>query len=493
MPEPEDLHSHSGAPLGQTAVVRLLDKVSGHICEKTLVRELIPPLLSLWGYKAGDWQQEVPLGSSCRADFLVSIQRAGKPRLNYLLIEAKAPKENLDKHICQVHLYLRQARSIFGLLTNGFEFQIYYNNALEILCLGKLNRDTFIAKFPTLSKILGRKGCLVITEELEKLNLSFHNRLYGYLQKVFPNSQQPSNSRKERPISKPNSSSGKSGTMIITVFNNKGGVGKTTMTINLAAALSGMGKKVLLIDIDAQANLTTGLGIDPLQDVELKSKKDITHLLAEPIVKVEEVIISKQWGNVKLDIIPSHIRLSDMEPLLISTVDSDQILAKKLKKITQNYDYIFIDTPPSFGKVNSISLMASDRVLVPIHLAPYPIRALEYVVKRVKVIDDARECPLSILGIAVSMYDKAATKQSKEMISEVYAVLSRVTTDKLIQIFPENTWIPRRVIVSNCPAKGYPLSWAEHDEELLTQEKEAALDAFHCYTELATHLLHLTE
>ncbi len=153
--------------------------------------------------------------------------------------------------------------------------------------------------------------------------------------------------------------------MIITVFNNKGGVGKTTTTINLGAALNQLGKRVLLIDIDPQANLTVGLNIDPLADLELSGKKDITHLLTEPKTTLEQTVIHKEWNNVELDIVPSHIRLSDMEATLIVTIDVDRVLARKLKNYRDQYDYILIDPPPSFGKVNNISLMASSAILIP--------------------------------------------------------------------------------------------------------------------------------
>ncbi|MGQ9837308.1 MAG: ParA family protein [Cyanobacteriota bacterium] len=281
--------------------------------------------------------------------------------------------------------------------------------------------------------------------------------------------------------------------MIITVFNNKGGVGKTTTAINISAALSKLGKKVLLVDVDSQANLTTGLGIDPLNDVELKSRKDITHLLTEPKVNVEEVIISKGWQDVKLDIIPSHIRLSDMEPILLQLIDADNVLAKKLTKVASAYDYIFIDTPPSFGKVNTMSLMASDGVLIPTQLAPYPIRALEYVLNRVMGIREARNNFPAILALAVSMYDRSATRQAREMLDEIYKILGKHPIGKEVSVFPDQTWIPRKNIVANSPAKGYPLSYVEYDEQISFDEKEAAMDVFGCYTELAKYLIQVTQ
>ncbi|MBW4621166.1 MAG: AAA family ATPase [Cyanosarcina radialis HA8281-LM2] len=279
--------------------------------------------------------------------------------------------------------------------------------------------------------------------------------------------------------------------MIITVFNNKGGVGKTTMTINLAAALNQLGKQVLLIDIDAQANLTTGLGIDPLEDIESQGKKDITHLLTEPRTTLEETVVKKQWKNVQLNIVPSHIRLSNMEAELIQIIDSDRLLVKKLKN--HNYDFILIDPPPSFGKVNSISLMASSAILIPTQLSSYPVRALEYVIERLNKVAELKEQPLAVLGIAVSMYDKKSSNFNLSMSERLFNILERSGVSNKIELFPESTWIPRLNIVSKCPDKGYPLSEAEFDDNLTYPDKEAAQQAIECYAKLAEHIIEITE
>ncbi|WP_410503795.1 AAA family ATPase [Leptolyngbya sp. 7M] len=281
--------------------------------------------------------------------------------------------------------------------------------------------------------------------------------------------------------------------MIITIFNNKGGVGKTTLTINLAAALNSLGKRVLLIDIDPQANLTTGLGVDPLKDVEYEKRKDISDLLIDPRLPLEQVILKRRWGNVQLDIVPSHIRLSDMEATLIMTPDIDRVLKKKLKKYTTEYDYIFIDPPPSFGKVNTIALMASSGVLVPTQLAPYPIRALEYVVNRAIAIDQSRDGePLPILGVAVSMYNRTAHKLARNMVDEIVNVLAKRDESKNVELFPEKTWIPSLSMISVASGKGYPVCFAEYDNELDQRDKEAAQDALNCYINLAKHLIQKT-
>lgn len=250
-----------------------------------------------------------------------------------------------------------------------------------------------------------------------------------------------------------------------------------------------LGKRVLLIDIDAQANLSTGLGIDPLNDIELAGKKDITHLLLEPKTKLQDVIYKKRWGSIELDVVPSHIRLSKMESELIQTVDSDRLLIKKLKN--HGYDFVFIDPPPSFGKVNSISLMASSGILIPTQLSPYPIRALEYVIGRVEEIEAYKDEPLPILGIAISMYDQRSSSFNLSMEESLRDVLSKNSKDKKIELLPENTWVPRLNIISKCPEKGYPIQQAEFDDNLSSQERESAQAAIMKLENLAGHLLNL--
>lgn len=275
--------------------------------------------------------------------------------------------------------------------------------------------------------------------------------------------------------------------MIITVFNNKGGVGKTTLTINLAATLTKLGKRVLLIDIDAQANLTTGLGIDPLIDVHSVGKKDIVNLLLEPRTKLNDVVYRKRWGDIQLDIIPSHIRLSEMENDLVQSVDSDRLLAKKLKN--HEYDFVFIDPPPSFGKVNSISLMASSGILIPTQLSPYPICALEYVIKRVEKVEEYKDESLPILGVAISMYDQRSSSFNLSMEESLREIIAKNSRGKTIEVFPENTWIPRLNIISKCPEKGYPIQQTEFDNQVSQQDREAAQSAILRLEKLANHLM----
>lgn len=444
--------------------------------EKDVEEKIIKPFLILLGYQTEDFTQQAFIGEK-RVDFLNNNKNISLHR-RYLLIEVKSAEQSLRQFSSQIREYLQKSGTIFGLLTNGYKFIVFYNNcgrihSIDQFSLLQIQKDeNSVSALRYLSKANCAKVITLFTRSDEK---NYH-RISKALSEQF-NLRIPSYNN-----------GGNSQPMIITVFNNKGGVGKTTMTINLAAALNRMGKKVLLIDIDPQANLTTGLGVDPLEDVEKQGKKDIGNLLLEAKTKVEHVLYSKSWNQVSLDIVPSHIRLSDMEPDLLKTIDVDNVLAKKLKKYKDHYDFIFIDPPPSFGKVNTISLMASSGVLIPIQLNPYPIRALEYVINRAFAIDDAREEPLPILGIAVSMYDKNSSKVNREMCELIDSVLNKDERRKQISVLPENTWVPNLSVVNSNALKGRPICEAEFDDELPKYQKEAVAKAFSHYEKLAQHL-----
>jgi len=451
--------------------------------EKDVEDKIIKPFLHLLGYSEEDFTQQALIGNK-RVDFLSRNKPLSLHRL-YLLIEVKSKQHSLQKFSIQIREYLQNSGTVFGLLTNGHEFIVFYNNCGFIQNIDQFSLQNIQANnslIPALT-YLSKRNCDKVLNFFVKNDRKLYSEITQALSEQFqlkvPRINNGESRRSNGDTSKP---------MIITVFNNKGGVGKTTMTINLAAALNRLGKKVLLIDIDPQANLTTGLGIDPLEDVEDKGKKDICHLLLEARTTVTQVLYPRRWNQVALDVIPSNIRLSDMEPQLLSTVDVDNILAKKLKKYKDQYDFIFIDAPPSFGKVNTISLMASSGILIPMHLAPYPIRALEYVMNRAFSIDDAREESLPILGIAISMYNKNSSKVNREMCELIDSILNQDERRRKVSLFPENTWIPNLSVVNTNVLKGRPLCEGEFDDELSTYDKEKVSQAFSHYEELAKYL-----
>jgi cellulose biosynthesis protein BcsQ len=465
--------------------LKFLESITLESNESDIERKVVLPLLRILGYSDNDWKSQVGIGKN-RADFLVHPPSMLVHHPPYLVIEVKAPNKKTSQSFWQITEYMRQSRAVLGLLTNGYLFHLFYHCQGQVITIAEYSQSTLAENFALVHKLLSKATCLKVRDVLhhnqQQVYLKFANLIsnaFGSKEmlKLFAKKPELINqsSKKER---KP---------MIITVFNNKGGVGKTTLTINLAAMLTKLGKRVLLIDIDAQANLTTGLGIDPLNDVELASKKDITHLLLEPRTKLIDVIYRKRWGEIQLDIVPSHIRLSGMENELLRTIDIDRVLVKKLKN--HEYDFVFIDPPPSFGKVNGISLMASSGILIPVQLSPYPIRALEYVINQVREVEEYKDEPLPILGVAVSMYDQRSSSFNLSMEESLREILVRHSDGRAIELLPENTWMPRLNIISKCPEQGYPIQHAEFDDQLSSQDRETAQSAIARLENLANHLM----
>jgi cellulose biosynthesis protein BcsQ len=488
----------------------LFTSISPDSCEEDVENKVIIPLLLLLGYSQEDWQAQAIIGK-VRLDYQVHPQNAITPYPPYLVIEAKAPHKKIAYTTWQINRYMRTIGGLLGLLTNGYQFRILYNYHGHIETLAEysqlelINNDNFKSFYSLLCKKMGLKVSKAFFLSQDRIHQKLvpvlaekfvNPAMFGLCKKKLTNLDTANTIPGENPVTMPEETTTRfSGnkSMIITVFNNKGGVGKTTLTINLASALSMKGKRVLLIDVDAQANMTTGLGIDPLEDVEYQGRKDITHLLTDPRVKLEDTIVHKKWheSQISLDIIPSHIRLSQMETTLNQTVGIDQVLEKKLRN--HNYDFVFIDPPPSFSRVNGISLMASSAVLIPTQLAAYPIRALEYVLERISDVSAMKESkPIQILGIAVSMYDQRSSDFNKTMTQRLFEILEKREAS-YIPLFPEKTWIPRLNILSLCQDYGYPLYQAEFEDRLKYQEKEAAEKAIERYMELAQHLISITQ
>ncbi|GAB4153836.1 MAG: ParA family protein [Cyanobacteria bacterium J069] len=473
----QDFHQRWGA---------LLDRVHACKTEKALEEEVILPLLILLGYDQSEIIQQAPFGKK-RVDFLVKAQQTA-PYCHYLIIEAKAPKQSTAHNSWQLRQYLRDSGSILGLLTNGNQFRLFYNDGETVHALWSFDRDQLRQDYRVLGSLLWRRNCDRVLGAFGASHRRVHHQLIRAIAQL-SNDSQVLSLLPMQPSSTPDDPSRNA--MIITVFNNKGGVGKTTLTVNLAAALSQLGKRVLLIDIDAQANLTTGLGIDPLEDVEKPGRKDITHLLTEPRLALNEVVMKKRWGNVVLDIVPAHIRLSYMENQLIQIVDSDRILAKKLKN--HGYDFVFIDPPPSFGKVNRISLMASGGVLVPTQLSPYPIRALEFVLSQVEEVGQFRETSLPVVGIAVSMHDRQSRAFNLSMVEELYGRLNQLPGGSQISMFSEASWVPRLNVISKSQSEGCPLFALDSVDGVSAQDRTAAENALLSFEVLAKELLQKVE
>lgn len=246
---------------------------------------------------------------------------------------------------------------------------------------------------------------------------------------------------------------------VIAVANQKGGVGKTTTTINLAAAIGEKNKKVLLIDIDPQGNSTRGLGVD-----KQKLESTIYHmLLGEATFK--EVVIRKQFKN--LDIIPANVNLAGAEVELIPLENSSFVLRNLLEEIREQYDFVFIDCPPSLSILTLNALSAADTVLVPIQCEFFALEGLSQLMYTINLVRKRLNPKLIIEGIVFTMFD-SRTNLSIQVVEEVKR--------ELIHTNIYQTIIPRNIRLSEAPSYGLPIN--QYDDkskgaksyEMLAQE-----------------------
>ena len=221
---------------------------------------------------------------------------------------------------------------------------------------------------------------------------------------------------------------------IISIANQKGGVGKTTTAINLSTVLAKRNKKTLLIDMDPQGNATSGIGI------EKNLEKSTYNLL------IEEVILKTDIKN--LDICPSTINLAGAEVELVSMMSREMRLKEKLESIKDNYDYILIDCPPSLGLITLNAFTASNSVLIPVQCEYYALEGLGQLLNTVKLVKKHLNKDLEIEGALLTMFD-TRTNLSKQVVDEV----KRYFGDKVYK-----TVIPRNVKLSEAPSYGMPIT-----------------------------------
>lgn len=227
----------------------------------------------------------------------------------------------------------------------------------------------------------------------------------------------------------------------IAIFNQKGGVGKTTTNINLAACLALKGKRVLILDIDPQGNTTSGMGI---------SKKGLDKTMYEVLINdklhPQEAILKTSVEN--LDIIPASVQLAGAEIELVQLEGREKRLKKALDKIKTNYDYIFIDCPPSLGLLTINSLTAVDSVLIPIQCEFYALEGVSQLMSTIDLVKKSLNISLEIQGVILSMFD-GRTNLSIQVVEEV---------KKYFKQKVYTTVIPRNVRLAEAPSYGMPIT-----------------------------------
>lgn len=227
---------------------------------------------------------------------------------------------------------------------------------------------------------------------------------------------------------------------VIAITNQKGGVGKTTSTVNLGASLASLGNKVLLIDIDPQGNATSGVGVD-------KGDMDqcVYNLLVEDC-EADDVTVPTVVDD--LFIIPATIQLAGAEIELVSTISREVKLKKPIDLVKDNYDYVLIDCPPSLGLLTINALTASDTVLIPVQCEYYALEGLSQLLNTVRLVQRHLNKQLMIEGVLLTMLD-ARTNLGIQVIDEV----KKYFQDKVYK-----SVIPRNVRLGEAPSHGKPIT-----------------------------------
>ena len=355
---------------------------------KLVVYYLLPEL----GYSPDEWHEEATF-RNIRLDFLITnkpiIANDNTLNLNRsLIIETKSPRQNLDIHLNQFQTYLQTIPVKFGVLTNGKDFRIYqrvpspqtvkglFPHPLKLLL--QCDGDEIEAKIRNIKALIGKNSLRAnhTTKRIAIANTTATTQTTESKMKT------------------------------IAVYHNKGGVGKTTTVVNLAAALSKKGKKVLVIDLDSQANTTFATGLVKFDDEfdDYIKNSNVYHVIkSSELHPIREIKVTSSFCNPTIDIVPSHITLMAKESELNKMSSINFTLLSKLEEVKDSYDIVLIDTPPSLNLYARIALISADYLLIPSDLKPFANQGLIQVKNFIKDINAAKKAikleALNIIGV----------------------------------------------------------------------------------------------
>ncbi len=248
---------------------------------------------------------------------------------------------------------------------------------------------------------------------------------------------------------------------IIAVANQKGGVGKTTTTINLSACLAEQGQKVLVIDVDPQGNTTSGLGIDK------NNTENTVYELMLGEASIDDCIYKSVMDD--LDVIPSNVNLAGAEIDLIDIDDREYILKKIVNSLKEKYDFILLDCPPSLSMLTVNAMTTANTVLVPIQCEYYALEGLSQLIRTINLVKQKLNPELEIEGVVFTMYD-ARTNLSLQVVENVKANLKQTVY---------KTIIPRNIRLAEAPSHGLPIN--------LYDSKSAGAESYRLLAEEVIH------
>ena len=325
---------------------------------KLVIQYLLPHL----GYSPDSWHQEVVFGK-IRLDFLVFAAQilpfvisASSPLS--LVIEVKHPNQNLNKHTFKFGNYLRSLRICHGVLTNGKELRIYRLEGDQIILKFDCPATEIDANLEIIRSLIGKDSLSSIVQSPSEV-------------------LKPSES-----LSLSTSTTTKQAMKIIAVYHNKGGVGKTTTIVNLAAALAKKGKRILIVDLDSQANTTYAVGLAKFLNEEedtLKGKNVLQLIESQGKYLIKDIVRKTSFTQFTIDAIPAHIELMEVESLLLNVDAAKKRLYDKLQKVKDEYDVVLIDTPPSLNLYARIALLTAQYLIIPSDLKPFANEGLNNV------------------------------------------------------------------------------------------------------------------